>query len=74
VIPQIYDQHYWAQRMQHLGVGTAHAPGTPTIDSLTAALERTLKPDVAARAGAVATAVRRDGALAATERLISDAA
>jgi vancomycin aglycone glucosyltransferase len=26
VIPQMYDQHYWAQRIVHLGIGTAHAP------------------------------------------------
>jgi vancomycin aglycone glucosyltransferase len=71
VIPQVYDQHYWAQRIHDLGIGTAHAPGTPTTDSLTGALEHTLQPDVAARAQSLATAVRRDGALAAAQRLIS---
>ena len=62
VIPQHYDQHYWAQRVHDLGIGTAHAPGTPTADSLTSALERTLQPDVAARARFIATTVRSDGA------------
>ncbi|HKI02144.1 MAG TPA: glycosyltransferase [Thermoanaerobaculia bacterium] len=71
VIPQMYDQHYWAQRIHHLGIGTAHAPGTPTADSLTSALERTLQPDVAARAQSIATAVRSDGARAAAQRLIT---
>jgi vancomycin aglycone glucosyltransferase len=71
VIPHVYDQHYWAQRIHHLGIGTAHAPGTPTTDSLTAALEHTLQPDVAARARSIATAVRRDGAQAAAQRLMS---
>lgn len=71
VIPQMYDQHYWAQRIHHLGIGTAHAPGTPTTDSLIAALERTLQPDVAARAQSIAPAVRSDGAEAAAQRLIS---
>jgi vancomycin aglycone glucosyltransferase len=70
VIPQIYDQHYWAHRIHHLGIGTAHAPGTPTTDSLTAALEHTLQPEVAARAQSIATAVRRDGAQAAAQRMI----
>jgi vancomycin aglycone glucosyltransferase len=70
VIPQIYDQHYWAQRIDHLGIGTAHAPGTPTTDSLTGALEHTLQPGVAVRARSIATAVRRDGAQAAAQRLI----
>ncbi len=27
VVPQMFDQHYWAQRIQYLGIGTAHAPG-----------------------------------------------
>ena len=35
VIPQHYDQPYWAQRVQQLGVGTAHATPTPTAESLT---------------------------------------
>jgi vancomycin aglycone glucosyltransferase len=71
VIPQNYDQHYWAQRIHHLGIGTAHAPATPTTDSLTSALERTLQPDVAARARSIATAVRADGAQAAARRLMA---
>jgi vancomycin aglycone glucosyltransferase len=70
VIPQHYDQHYWALRIRHLGIGTAHAPGAPSTDSLTAALERALHPDVAARARSIATAVRRDGAHAAAQRVI----
>jgi vancomycin aglycone glucosyltransferase len=70
VIPQMYDQHYWARRIAHLGIGIAHAPGTPTIDSLTGALELAVQTDVAARARSVATAVRRDGVQAAAQRLI----
>ncbi len=73
VIPQHYDQHYWAQRVHHLGIGTAHAPGTPTTDSLTSALKHTLQPDVTARAQSIATAVRSDGAQAAAQRLITAA-
>ena len=71
VIPQHYDQHYWAQRVQQLGIGSAHAPGTPTTDSLTGALERALQPDVTARAQAIAATVRSDGAQVAAQRLIS---
>jgi vancomycin aglycone glucosyltransferase len=69
VIPQMYDQHYWAERIDRLGIGIAHAPGAPTDDSLTKALERTLEPDVAAKAESVAAAVRRDGALTAARRI-----
>jgi vancomycin aglycone glucosyltransferase len=73
VIPQHYDQHYWAHRVHHLGIGTAHAPGTPTTDSLTSALKHTFQPDVTARAQSIATAVRSDGAQAAAQRLITAA-
>jgi vancomycin aglycone glucosyltransferase len=71
VIPNRYDQHYWAQRVHILGIGSAHAPSAPTIDSLTSALERTLRPDVATRARSIGAEVRRDGTQIAAERLIS---
>jgi vancomycin aglycone glucosyltransferase len=71
VVPQIYDQHYWAGRIRDLGIGTAHAPGAPTADSLTGALERALHPDVGARARSIAAAVRSDGAQVAAERLMA---
>jgi vancomycin aglycone glucosyltransferase len=70
VIPQMYDQHYWAQRVEQLGIGTAHAPGAPTTDSLTSALEKALRADAAARARSVAVVVRRDGAEMAARRLM----
>ena len=69
VIPQVYDQHYWAQRIHALGIGTAHAPGPPTTDSLTSALTRTLQPEVAGRARSIAASVRGDGARTAAGRL-----
>jgi vancomycin aglycone glucosyltransferase len=72
VVPQIWDQHYWAKRVQQLGIGVAHAPGAPTADSLTEALRRTLHPDVAKRARSVAATVRKDGAEVAVRRLIHE--
>jgi vancomycin aglycone glucosyltransferase len=71
VVPQMYDQHYWARRIHDLGIGTAHAAGTPTTDSLASGLADTLRPAVAARARAIASAVRTDGAQVAAQRLIS---
>jgi len=71
VIPQHYDQHYWARRVQDLGIGTAHVGGAPTTDSLTAALERTLQGEVAARARSVAAATRSDGARVAARALVA---
>ena len=70
VVPQLYDQHYFAQRVHDLGIGAAHAPGAPALDSLTRALDHTLQPRVATRAQVVAAQVRRDGARAAAERVI----
>ena len=73
VIPQMFDQHYWARRIHHLGIGTAHVPGTPTPDSLTSALKHTLQPDVTARAQSIAAGMRRDGAQVAAQDLITAA-
>lgn len=70
VVPQMYDQHYFAARIDQLGIGTAHAPAAPNAASLTAALERTLQPAVAERARSVAAAVRTDGARVAARRLM----
>ena len=72
VIPQHYDQHYWAQRVHHLDIGTALTLHTPTIDSLTGALEQVLQPGVPARAQSFATTMSSDGALVAARRLITD--
>jgi vancomycin aglycone glucosyltransferase len=71
IIPQIYDQHYWAQRIEQLHIGVAHAPGTPTTESLTSALERALQREVTARARFFASAVNSNGAQTAARRLIS---
>ena len=73
VIPQHYDQHYWAQRVQQLGLGTAHPASTPTTDSLTPALRQALQPEVALRAKSVATEVRGDGAMIAARHLTARA-
>jgi len=69
VVPQMYDQHYFAARVNELGVGVAHAPGAPTTESLTSALDRALQPDVAERARALAVGMRGDGAMAAARRI-----
>jgi vancomycin aglycone glucosyltransferase len=71
VIPQHYDQPYFARRVHDLGVGAAHAAGAPTADSLAAALDHALQAEVAGRAKVVADAVRVDGADLATRRLLA---
>jgi vancomycin aglycone glucosyltransferase len=71
VIPQHYDQHYWAGRVQQLGIGIAHTSTTPTVDSLTSALEGALQPDVIARAQTITDEIRIDGTLIAAQRLLN---
>lgn len=66
VIPSIYDQHYWAQRVQALGIGT----GIPTVESLLVALEQRLQPEVSEKARTVAKLVRRDGTSVAAQGLL----
>jgi len=68
VIPQHYDQHYFAQRVRELGIGAA---AVPTIESLTAALRTALRPEAVVRAELVADAVRTDGAQLAAQRLLT---
>ena len=67
----MYDQHYHAARVNELGVGTAHAPGAATTESLTSALERTLQADVTERARSLAGATRGDGALVAAREVVA---
>jgi len=71
IMPQMYDQYYFAQRIEQLGIGTAHPHGVPSTDTLTTALGQALQPGVAARAKAVAGAVRTDGAVVAA-RVLTD--
>ena len=71
IIPQHYDQHYWAGRVQQLGIGIAHTSTTPTVDSLTSALEGALQPDVIARAQTITDEIRIDGTLIAAQRLLN---
>jgi len=72
VIPQHYDQYYWASRVQQIGIGTAHTANAPTIDSLTSALKDVLQPDVVSRARSIADEIRTDGTLVAAQRLINN--
>jgi vancomycin aglycone glucosyltransferase len=72
VIPQHYDQHYWAHRVAELDIGAAHGPGAPTRESLATSLEHALLPEVAARARTIAGAMRADGAQIAARRLTGE--
>ncbi|WP_227999514.1 glycosyltransferase [Nocardia australiensis] len=70
VVPQAADQPYWAGRVAELGIGAAHDGPTPSIESLSAALEMALAPGTRARATAVAGTIRTDGAKVAAKLLL----
>ncbi|REK88901.1 glycosyltransferase [Streptomyces inhibens] len=70
VVPQAVDQPYWAGRVADLGIGAAHDGPTPTADSLSDALKTALTPETRARATAVATTIRTDGATVAAKLLL----
>ena len=72
VVPQIADQPYWAGRVAELGIGAAHDGPTPTVESLSAALETALAPETRARATAVAGTIRTDGATVAAKLLLDE--
>ncbi|WP_369198262.1 glycosyltransferase [Streptomyces djakartensis] len=71
VVPRMFDQFYFARRVDRLGNGRAHGGGEPTVDSLTAALGRALEPGTAEAAHALAGRIRTDGASLAARRLVA---
>jgi vancomycin aglycone glucosyltransferase len=69
IIPQFYDQFYWAKRVVDLGVGVSTSSGTLETESLAAALQSAISPSIRARASVLAGAVTSDGASIAARRL-----
>jgi vancomycin aglycone glucosyltransferase len=70
VVPQVGDQHYWARRVTGLGIGAAVDDPAPTAESLSAALGIALSAATRTRAGALASAIRTDGAAVAARTLL----
>jgi vancomycin aglycone glucosyltransferase len=75
VVPHLYDQYYWARRVQKLGVGIAG----PTRERLTSnaivsALRNCLRPDTISRAQALSSRIELHGARIAAERLVRESA
>jgi vancomycin aglycone glucosyltransferase len=67
IVPHMYDQHYFANRVGTLGIGFAHAPAVPTEDSLTEALKHVLQPKIASHAKSFSVGVNADGAKTTAE-------
>ena len=70
VVAQVADQPFWAGQVAALGIGTAHDGPTPTVESLSNALQAALTPETSARAEAVAGMISTDGATVAAEMLL----
>jgi vancomycin aglycone glucosyltransferase len=64
------DQPYFAARVAELGIGSAHAGPTPTVESLSEALGTALAPETRARASDMAGSIRTDGAEVAAKLLL----
>jgi vancomycin aglycone glucosyltransferase len=64
LIPQHYDQFYFAERVRQLGIGAS-----ATVDSLNGALADALQSQTATRAKSTALRVRADGAMVAARAL-----
>jgi vancomycin aglycone glucosyltransferase len=72
VVPQIADQPYWAGRVAALGIGVAHDGPAPTLESLAAALQTAMSPEIRDRAAETASRIRTDGASVAAQRLVEE--
>jgi vancomycin aglycone glucosyltransferase len=70
IVPQVADQPYWAQRVAALGIGAAHQGPNPTFESISAALKTALAPETRAKAVAIASTIRTDGAEVAANLLV----
>jgi vancomycin aglycone glucosyltransferase len=69
VVPLMGDQPYFAARVAALGIGAAHDGPTPSVGSLTAALDIALAPGTVTRAAEVAPTIRTDGTELAVREL-----
>jgi vancomycin aglycone glucosyltransferase len=73
IVPHLYDQFYWAHRVQALRIGVAGPPRDElTPSAMTAALTGALDPDIPPRAQALASRLELQGAQIAADRLIRE--
>ncbi len=73
VVPHLYDQYYWAHRIEKLGIGhSGPAASQLSAEGLIATVRRCLEPEVIARAKAMAPRIEPHGARIAAERLVRE--
>jgi vancomycin aglycone glucosyltransferase len=70
ILPQLYDQFYWAHRVKRMGIGVACRPGDViTIDGLANSLRECLKPAVIERGISLKVGMELNGARNSAEKL-----
>lgn len=73
IAPHNYDQFYWAQRVQELGVGISGPKRDDlSLESLQEALRACLQPDVKANARTLAGRMELHGARIGAERMLAE--
>jgi vancomycin aglycone glucosyltransferase len=73
IVPHIYDQHYWASRVQKLGIGVSGPMRDElSVDAMVQALHECSRPELAARAQTLASRLKANGARSAAKRLVGD--
>ncbi|MGH8291643.1 MAG: glycosyltransferase [Steroidobacteraceae bacterium] len=73
VVPHLYDQYYWAHRVQQLGIGVAgSARDGLNVDRIVAALQKCNDPEISVAARSLSLRIEDHGAEVAAERLIKD--
>ncbi|RSM76791.1 glycosyltransferase [Kibdelosporangium aridum] len=66
IVPQMFDQFYWAEQVEHLGIGREQSS-----DELAEAVEFVMRPEMVASAQEVSAGIRTDGAMVAAQRITS---
>ena len=75
IVPHLYDQYYWAHRVQQLGVGAVGpVRDALTADGFTSALQYCLEPKTRDRVGSLARRIEKHGTRIAAEHLIKERA
>lgn len=73
IVPHLYDQYYWAHRVQELRIGVAGPTREEaTASAMTAALQNVLSRDIATQAQAFASRLELNGAQIAADRLVQE--
>jgi vancomycin aglycone glucosyltransferase len=73
IVPHLYDQYYWAYRVQQLGVGvSSFTRDELAVDSVVCALRECLDPAMTARGQVLASRIELRGAAIAAQRLVEE--